>query len=197
MCGSRNLVRLHWWCPELVACGSFGARFPVHCVNSVLDCEVQLVDFGEGGYMYLDMSENTCGVSHSWSVSPRIRVSAAYVGRSLIPRRCSRSWYSPCGYHLHLSRVARRPLARTVFVIGVMRWSVPSRLRVHAVRAGRPLFTRCSRSWYCLRVDAAWIFHAHFHRETVRLRLVALFGVSARWSVLVSADRARSLLPRR
>ena len=51
-------------------------------------------------------------------------------------------WYSPCGYRVHLSRVARRLLARTFFVIGVMRWSVPSRIRVHAVRAGRPVFSQ-------------------------------------------------------
>ena len=39
------------------------------------------------------------------------------------------SWYSPCGYRVHLSRVARRLLARTFFVVGVMRWSVPSRIK--------------------------------------------------------------------
>merc|ERR1712196_390670 len=61
------------------ACGSSGARYQDHCVlatgfNSTAPTPYWIVKnswsttWGEGGYIYLDMSENTCGVADDATV---------------------------------------------------------------------------------------------------------------------------------
>ena len=157
---------LGWWRVGLLGPGFL-------CTPSILYWIVKYSwsVWSEGGYIYLDMSENTCGVSHSCSLCVRKWLySTAPIAYWIVNYSWS-IWGCGVANDASVPEVNSTFFAVPVATIGVLSsWSMSPRIRVSAACVGRSLIPR---RWYAvgtLRVDTACIslelhavcWHVHF-----------------------------------